>query len=109
MDRRSFLKLFAAAGPVAAVAPTYFFAPVGGWRPRVRYEVQAPYGGMYFIGENGIYLNGSCITRSIELSVEELRAMYPMPSANERLNKVCELMDDYAGRCGAEWTDKQWT
>ena len=31
MDRRSFLKLFAAAGPVAAVAPTYFFAPVGGW------------------------------------------------------------------------------
>lgn len=32
MDRRSFLKLFAAAGPVAAAAPTYFFAPVGGWK-----------------------------------------------------------------------------
>lgn len=32
MNRRSFLKLFAAAGPVAAAAPTYFFAPVGGWK-----------------------------------------------------------------------------
>ena len=35
MDRRSFLKLFAAAAPVAAVAPTYFFAPVGGWHSDV--------------------------------------------------------------------------
>lgn len=35
MDRRSFLKLFAAAGPVAAVAPTYFFAPIGGWKSDV--------------------------------------------------------------------------
>ena len=35
MNRRSFLKLFAAAGPVAAVAPTYFFAPVGGWKSDV--------------------------------------------------------------------------
>lgn len=34
MNRRAFLKLFAAAGPVAAVAPTYFFAPVGGWPRR---------------------------------------------------------------------------
>jgi hypothetical protein len=34
MNRRYFLKLFAAAGPVAAVAPTYFFAPVGGWKTR---------------------------------------------------------------------------
>lgn len=32
MNRRAFLKLFAAAGPVAAIAPTYFFAPVGGWK-----------------------------------------------------------------------------
>ena len=35
MDRRAFLRLFAAAGPVAAVAPTYFFAPVGGWKSDV--------------------------------------------------------------------------
>lgn len=35
MNRRSFLKIFAAAGPVAAVAPTYFFAPVGGWKSDV--------------------------------------------------------------------------
>jgi hypothetical protein len=34
MNRRASLKLFAAAGPVAAVAPTYFFAPVGGWKTR---------------------------------------------------------------------------
>lgn len=32
MNRRSFLKLFAAAGPAAAIAPTYFFAPIGGWK-----------------------------------------------------------------------------
>lgn len=35
MNRRDFLKLFAAAGPVAAVAPTYFFAPGGGWHSDV--------------------------------------------------------------------------
>jgi hypothetical protein len=35
VNRRAFLKLFAAAGPVAAVAPTYFFAPVGGWKSDV--------------------------------------------------------------------------
>lgn len=35
MNRRSFLRLFAAAAPVAAVAPTYFFAPVGGWKSDV--------------------------------------------------------------------------
>lgn len=34
MDRRGFLKLFATALPVAAVAPTYFFAPIGGWKSK---------------------------------------------------------------------------
>jgi hypothetical protein len=38
MDRRSFLKLFAAAGPVAVVAPKYFFAPVGGWRAQPKVD-----------------------------------------------------------------------
>ena len=31
MNRRSFLKLFGGATAVAAVTPTYFFAPTGGW------------------------------------------------------------------------------
>lgn len=31
MDRRSFLKMLGAAAPVAAISPTYFFAPKGGW------------------------------------------------------------------------------
>lgn len=31
MNRRNFLKLLSAAAPVAAAAPTYFFAPIGGW------------------------------------------------------------------------------
>lgn len=35
MDRRGFLKLFAAAAPVAAIAPKYFFAPIGGWQSDV--------------------------------------------------------------------------
>ena len=35
LDRRQFLRLFAAAAPVAAVAPKYFFAPVGGWHSDV--------------------------------------------------------------------------
>lgn len=116
MNRRNFLKLLASAAPVAAVAPKYFFAPVGGW-PRsfaktwisVDYGFRASYVGMYYMTKDGIYLNGRCITRSVEVSVEELRAMYPMPSANERLNKSGELIDDYVRRCGAEWTDKQWT
>lgn len=33
MNRRGFLRLFGGAGAVATVAPTYFFAPVGGWHP----------------------------------------------------------------------------
>lgn len=109
MNRRNFLKMLASAAPVAAVAPTYFFAPPGGWRSTVRYEVQQPYVGMYFINKDGIYLNGECITQCVELPVEQLRAMYPMPSFNQRMNEACALMDDFARRCGAEWTDKQWT
>jgi len=31
MDRREFLRMLGMAGPVAAAAPTYFFAPIGGW------------------------------------------------------------------------------
>ena len=41
MDRRSFLKLFGLAAPIAAVAPTYFFAPIGGWHSDVIFN---PYG-----------------------------------------------------------------
>jgi hypothetical protein len=37
MNRRNFLKMLASSVPVAAVAPTYFFAPVGGW-PRSEYQ-----------------------------------------------------------------------
>lgn len=33
MDRRGFLKLFGAASTADIVAPTYFFAPTGGWNP----------------------------------------------------------------------------
>lgn len=29
------MKLFGAAAPVAAVAPSYFFAPIGGWKSDV--------------------------------------------------------------------------
>ncbi len=32
VSRRCFLRLLAGAAPVLAVAPTYFFAPKGGWR-----------------------------------------------------------------------------
>ena len=31
MNRRDFLKTLGLAAPVAVVAPTYFFAPKGGW------------------------------------------------------------------------------
>ena len=31
MDRRGFLKMLGLAIPVAAAAPSYFFAPAGGW------------------------------------------------------------------------------
>lgn len=35
MNRRAFLRILAGAAPVAVVAPKYFFAPVGGWKPDV--------------------------------------------------------------------------
>lgn len=47
MNRRDFLRLFAAASPAAAVAPTYFFAPVGGWKSDLilnPYESSVPLG-----------------------------------------------------------------
>lgn len=31
-SRRSFLKMLGLGLPAAAVAPTYFFAPIGGWK-----------------------------------------------------------------------------
>lgn len=31
MNRRGFLKMLGMAAPVAAVAPSYFFAPTSGW------------------------------------------------------------------------------
>jgi len=44
MNRRSFLKIFGLAAPVAAVAPTYFFAPIGGWKSEV---IAHPFGGSH--------------------------------------------------------------
>jgi hypothetical protein len=35
MDRRQFLRTLGLAAPVAVVAPTYFFAPIGGWHSDV--------------------------------------------------------------------------
>jgi hypothetical protein len=35
MDRRSFLRNLLGAAPVIAVAPKYFFAPIGGWKSDV--------------------------------------------------------------------------
>lgn len=35
VSRRSFLRLLGMAAPVAAAAPKYFFAPVGGWHSDV--------------------------------------------------------------------------
>ncbi len=40
MDRRSFLRSFFGGATVAAVAPTYFFAPIGGWKSDV---IHSPY------------------------------------------------------------------
>lgn len=35
MNRRNFLRSLAIITPAAAVAPTYFFAPIGGWHSDV--------------------------------------------------------------------------
>ena len=35
MDRRGFLRSLGLVLPVAAVAPTYFFAPIGGWKSTI--------------------------------------------------------------------------
>jgi len=52
MDRRSFLKLFAAAGPVAVVAPKYFFAPVGGWKSDVIVHPRTATGAQLLMASN---------------------------------------------------------
>lgn len=60
MNRRHFLKLLSATAPVAAAAPTYFFAPRGGWHqragriyPSVDYGEHSPYLMFYFCARNG--------------------------------------------------------
>lgn len=51
MDRRGFLKLFATALPVAAVAPTYFFAPIGGWESDI---IASPWDGNVYPAYGGL-------------------------------------------------------
>jgi len=88
MNRRSFLKLFATAGPAAVVAPTYFFAPVGGWHSDVIFHPADPTSHedviaaqeasrMYYRGKNGIYENGSEGLRP--LSVEIPPVLWGLP------------------------------
>jgi hypothetical protein len=75
VNRRAFLKLFAAAGPVAAIAPTYFFAPIGGWRSDVIVNPLFPPDRMYHVDRNGIYENGIRISRTLD---EILRESYKL-------------------------------
>lgn len=119
MNRRNFLKLFAGAAPVAAVAPTYFFAPVGGW-PKVDPRLTEYQRMLLSFAERMTSPEPETAMGQQQLwymhpaqrvAAEKLWGLpyYQMPSANERLKKTCELMDDYARRCGAEWTNKPWT
>ena len=101
MNRRSFLKLLGAAGPVAAVVPTYFFAPVGGWKSDV---IVNPFASppwmdgdqiigdrMYYIGRLGIYENGTLISSAVDPEAF-------LPGPNERFNNALQLIDDYMKR-----------
>lgn len=65
MNRRSFLKLFTAV----TVAPTYFFAPVGGWKSDTIInpnEIVVDNDRMYFMSKEGIYENGLLISSPID-------------------------------------------
>jgi hypothetical protein len=99
MDRRSFLKLFAAAAPVAVVAPTYFFAPRGGWPQRF---LSVDYGcvpdrtvaGLYLVGDPhsmiylsaaGVYENGRLISATL-------------PPINDRMAACLRFAEEFMKR-----------
>lgn len=62
MDRRSFLRTLLGAAPVIAVAPKYFFAPIGGWKSDVL--INPP--------EVMFYMNPSDITRLEDIRDEAI-------------------------------------
>lgn len=49
MNRRSFLRLFGAAAPIIAAKPTYFFAPIGGWKSKSIVNPFEPGEAMFFL------------------------------------------------------------
>lgn len=118
MNRRSFLRILAGAAPVAAIAPTYFFAPLGGWKPVIsRFDMAQ------WMADRNIRIETANITIygivwSVPLGDPEVFYDGPIyggierasvKPAQQRLNESIELMDDFARRCGAKWTDKAWT
>jgi hypothetical protein len=107
MNRRNFLKLFASAAPVAVVAPTYFFAPVGGWHKtpgQVLYSLR-PEGLTYRLSSPNVNLGGECLTPEV---IRRVHGLMEGISIQERLNRQIELMNDYAQRLlhrgEAQWT-----
>lgn len=142
MNRRSFLKMLASAAPVATVAPTYFFAPPGGWLaspqvdPRLsqyqsmllrfceqmtrsvpEHENQYIFHPAQRKAAEALMFDGLIWSTppSDPESFDFVPLTYggidraPIEPINQRMNKACALTDDFARRCGAEWTDKQWT
>lgn len=75
LTRRGFLKMLGMAAPVAAVAPKYFFAPIGGWTSDV---IVRPFDLGRGIGEIWLYtsfMTGTkrIFTSPVRISADEMR------------------------------------
>lgn len=141
MNRRTFLRILAGTAPVIAVAPTYFFAPKGGW-PAAEAARAKAFIGKWLLDQVGnerfdpetamgqqqfCYIHPAQFEAAQELKFDgmlwvperserlQCAATYgginraASATVNDRMNEACALMDDYAHRCGAEWTDKPWS
>lgn len=100
MNRRSFLRMLASAAPVAAVAPTYFFAPVGGWKTR-NPAADALANFLACMCMNNLDNIETAAGRQFLMHpahkplIDELFAPIPI---QERLNRQIEIFDAYSKR-----------
>lgn len=82
MNRRSFLKMFAAVSAVASTNPVHFLAPAGGWHDRRFMTMDWGFGEsksvltlvdhnrFFYLGAMGVYENGVLISHHIEKGIE---------------------------------------
>lgn len=105
MNRRGFLKLLGMAAPVAAVAPKYFFAPIGGWKSDV---ILNP--GYHFDTIIADDLVGSMVLPQASLITFYNKLFMENLKRNTVLSQMCAVVSTpFVAKTEADWgEDEDW-